>query len=376
MALGLDIERTDAVDALRYAQGDVEAAANNLCASNEAQAGHRTRLAAQREAEAAQEQIRRADEAKRRADDAERSANYDRQLAEVRERNAAEDVARRADEAERTENLLAGIRERRAAEDVARQADQQERQDRRAAEDAQRARDREADRQRAEADRQRRAAEYDVDRQRRAAEMAATRARQEEQEQARLRESEAKLAQARQQEDSGRGVRDLAAQPRMHADRLAAHFNCRADVAARAVQAAIKIKGDINEAANLLYEPEEVEMILAYQNVRLQHTCKYCNRSFRTMAAYQNHNSTRLMNKKCPTDQPNQTFLGGLTDTFNSAYQATTDFFAGPARQSVVTTCPNAMCQRSVTVTAPGPGVEPIYTCPHCFVKMRVDIRY
>jgi len=363
MALGLGIERADAVDALRYAQGDVEAAAHNLFASNEAEAnGRRTRLAAQREAEAAQEQIRRADEAQRRADEAQRSANLDRQLAETRERNAVEDVARR---------------ERWAAEEVGRQADRQEIQQRMAAERLQREKQ-----------------QYEAERQRRAAEAAATQARREDEEQARLRQSEARLAEARQREDLGReqreqaayerNVTDLVLYPQMHADRLAAEFQVSPQAALRAVQAAIKNRGDLNDAATLLFEPEEVDWILTSTAVEKKFPCRHCGRRFGTFNAYQRHNDARLTHPKglCPGQQPQSRpkagtpggIIDGISQFTNSVGRGIVDVFTGeafcePPPREVV--CPHGVCQRYITIRSPQPGMT--YTCPHCRGTLKLN---
>ena len=331
MSLGLGIERADAVDALRYAEGDVNVAAANLFAANDEEVrGRRAKADARREERAradawerAEEQRRLADQAQARADAAERSLHYDQQLAAQRQRWAEQN---------------AELERQRQEREQRREAERQERE------------------QRAEADRQRRAAESA------ARELAA---------------SEARLAEQRKQEDLGReqrereayerNVRDLSLDPRMHADHLTAEFQCPPEVALRAVQAAIKNRGDLNDAAWLLYEPDEVDWILTSQVVeKKKFECAYCHTRFFTFTAYQRHNDSRRSNGVCPRQQPQpknrSCMAGGGGNVLGDLWNATTEFFTMRPPAYEVINCPR--CYRNVTVNSPTEGVR--YTCPHC----------
>lgn len=70
-------------------------------------------------------------------------------------------------------------------------------------------------------------------------------------------------------------------------------LGCTTEAARRAVAAAIVSEGDISEAAALLYEPEEVFLILHDSTALPKYRCFHCGRGFRTFGGYQRHSDLR-----------------------------------------------------------------------------------
>ena len=99
-------------------------------------------------------------------------------------------------------------------------------------------------------------------------------------------------------------VSELQRRPDYYTDWLVGTLRCHPDEAARAVHAAIKTGGGAAEAASLVYEPEEVDMILSYSNADIKHSCPHCRRGFRTFAAYQSHSSRRMHSGSCRQPPP------------------------------------------------------------------------
>jgi len=125
-----------------------------------------------------------------------------------------------------------------------------------------------------------------------------------------------RLAQEREEADraaraeADRHVAMLRTHRAHYADELSSVFPSahRRDIE-DAIDAAIRVGGDRNEAAALLFEPEEVQHILRYSSEQrpdvFPYNCEKCSRRFRTLKGYQGHKDRARSNHGlCPTAEP------------------------------------------------------------------------
>ena len=99
---------------------------------------------------------------------------------------------------------------------------------------------------------------------------------------------------------SSPGVQELVGTPLYFVDMLVGSLRCPRQRATDAVRAAIRVGGDVHEAAALVYEREEVDLILAYSEPPFaRHKCADCGRAFRSIGGYQRHRDNRRSTGKC-----------------------------------------------------------------------------
>ena len=91
-------------------------------------------------------------------------------------------------------------------------------------------------------------------------------------EEARRRDEEARQRRVQHERaNQSQDALELQNFPRRHADMLVESLGCRRQEARRAVDAAIKLRRGVHEAATLVYEPDEVDMILAYEHTEIKY---------------------------------------------------------------------------------------------------------
>ena len=118
-----------------------------------------------------------------------------------------------------------------------------------------------------------------------------------------------------------RGAEELRLHPTQSVDTLMQSLRCSKHVAVDAVRAAIKTGGDINEAAALVYEPEELELIRAYSEPpRPKHECASCGRRFRSTYGFQRHRDHWRSTGECVYGQQGR--APNLVETIGQAVAA------------------------------------------------------
>lgn len=128
-------------------------------------------------------------------------------------------------------------------------------------------------------------------------------------EEARRRDEEARQRRGQHERaNQSQDALELQNFPRRHADMLVESLGCHRQEARRAVDAAIKLRRGVHEAAALVYEPDEVEMILAYEHTVTKYSCQHCRRGFRTWRGYQQHSDARRSHGTCAHERQDDRF--------------------------------------------------------------------